>query len=730
MVADIHRTVLTGQKGAQARSAIVNTMRSMVLCSHSVPIGEFPPPAPRDCFGRDDLIEKVVGLAENLEPIALIGAGGIGKTSIALTVLHHKQIEERFGENRRFIRCDQFPASSTHFLARLSKVIGAGIENPQDMTPLRPLLSSKEMLIVLDNAESILDPKGSSAEEIYSIVDELCQFKKVCLCITSRITTVPPRCRRPEIPTLSMEAACNIFYGIYGDGRRSSIISDLLGRLDYHALSITLLATTASHNAWDYDRLAEEWDTQRAQVLQTHHNKSLAATVELSLSSPTFHSLGPDTRDLLGVVAFFPQGVNEKNLEWLFPTISNRKNIFDGFCVLSLTYRSNGFVAMLAPIRDYLSPQDPRSSPLLCATRDRYFSRLSIDVDPGRPGFEAARWIVLEDSNVEHLLDIFTSIDQSTGGAWDACHYFIQHLVWYKPRQTVLRPRIEGLPDDHPYKLQCLVELSRLLQRIGSHGQRKRLLTLALELGRRRGDEKRVARTLTLLADVNRNLGLHKEGIRQGREALEIYERIGSKMEQAECMGNLTWLLFGDNQLDAAENTASRAIELASEDQKHLVTELHRVLGKVNYSKGRKEQAIHHFNTALEIATPPNWSSQLFWIRFGMAKLFLDECKYEDAHTQIERARSHIVDNVYQLGRAMKLQAMVWYSQGRLEDAKSGALHALESYEKSGSAREAEICRTFLQEVELAMKNQPTSSHGELPEIMLHFTSANSRLPC
>lgn len=77
-------------------------------------------------------------------PIALIGvAGGIGKTSITLTVLLHKRIKERFGEDHRFIRYDQFPASCARFLARLSEVIGAGVKNPKDLTPLRSLLSSK-----------------------------------------------------------------------------------------------------------------------------------------------------------------------------------------------------------------------------------------------------------------------------------------------------------------------------------------------------------------------------------------------------------------------------------------------------------------------------------------------------------------------------------------------------------------------------------------------------------
>ena len=698
----------------------------MFLHFHSALLGESPPPAPRDCFGRDELIEKVIGLAENLEPIALIGAGGIGKTAIALTVLHHDRIKERFGENRRFIRCDQFPASPAHLLARLSEVLGAGVKNPKDLTPLRPFLSSKNMVIILDNAESILDPKGASAKDLYSVVDELCQFKTISLCITSRIMTVPPRCERLKIPTLSMEAAGDIFYAIYRGTRQSSIINDLLERLDFHALSTKLLAIAASHNAWDHDRLAMEWDSQRAQVLQTDHNESLAATIELSLASPTFRGLGPNARGLLGVVAFFPQGISEKNLDWLFPTVSNRKDIFDEFIVLSLAYRSNGFVTMLAPIRDYLSPQDPPSSPLFSMARDIYFNRLSVDLHPNKPGFEDARWIVLEDVNVEHLLDVFTSVHKPSGNIWDACFHFVEHLAWHKPRQTILRSKIEDLPDDHPSKLKCLSRLSLLFQQVGNYAEQKRLLTHSLELERRQGDDVQVAQTLRNLSVANRLLDLHEEGIRQVNEALEIYERINSTIGRANCLSDLAWLLFYDNQPDAAENAASQAIDLASKKgQEYIVCQLHRLLGMIHRSKGEKEQAIHHFNMALGIASPLNWHDQLSWNHYDLADLFRGEGEFDDANVHIQQAKSHAVNNAYWQGRATESQANIWYQQRRLEEAKSEVSHALRIYEKLGATKHARDCWELLQRVEREMNGQ-SAPNGKLPGTMLHPKLTNT----
>ena len=503
-----------------------------------------------------------MGLAKRLNPISLIEAGGIEKTSAPLAVHHHHGIKKRFGRYRRLFSCDQFSASRAKFFNRLSKFIGTGVKS-ENLTP--PLPS------------------------------------------------------------------------------------------------------------------------------------------ELSLAFPAFKKLDPNARELLGVVAFFPQGVHEKNLDWLFPTISNRDTIFDKFCILSLTYRSNGFITMLAPLRDYLCPKDPKASTLLCTIRDLYITRLSVTVRPSMPGFEDTRWITSEDANVEHLFDVFTSIDPSLD-IWKACNHFIRHLYWHKPRKTVLRSKIEQLPNDYRWKPRGIFELSGLYGKSGSRLEEKRLLILALKLWRDRGGpEYWIAHTLRQLAETNWSLLLPKEGIPQAKEGLGIFERLGNTRGQAVCLISLARLFLHDGRLDTAEESAIRSITLVG---KHSLCGSHRVLGDIFRSKGERQKAIHHYNVALGIADRSNRHYELFWINYSLAQLFRDEGALEDANTHVKRAKQHTLNDEYTLGRGMEMQAKIWYRQGRLEDAASEASRAIEIYGKLGAASHLQRCNTFLRKIEKSM-NKP-----------------------
>ena len=558
------------------------------------------------------------------------------------------------------------------------------------------------MFIILDNAEFILDPQGAHGQEFYCLVEELSQFSNICLAITSRITTVPPGCRRLNIPTLSLDAARSTFRRIHGNTGQQDLVDKILRQLDFHPLSVTLLATVAHQNLWDIDGLVREWEKRRSGVLRADRNESLAATIELSLASPMFNTLGPGARELLELIAFFPQGLDMKNLDGLLPTIPDA-TIVDKFCVLSLAYQNNGFVTMVAPLRDYLYPRDPLSSPLLLIAKKYYFDRMSVKLDPGRPGFEDSRWIVSEDVNVEHLLDVFISLDANSDNVWSACVNFLEHLYWHKPRQTVLGSKIEKLPDNHPFKRKCLFHLARLFESVGNHSEQKRLFSHTLRLERECGDYQQVALTLRNLSDANLTLGLYEEGIQQIKEALEIYERTGETTNQGESLLLFAQLLCEDGQLDAAEEAASRAVDLLSEKgEEYRVCFSHRVLGDIYCSKGEREKAIHHFETALAIASPFNWSKALFSIHFALARLFLDEGQFTDAHDHIKRAKSHAVDDIFHLGCAILLQAGIWYQEPRLEEAKSGALQALEIFEQLGAQGYVEGCTTLLQNIEQA----------------------------
>ena len=229
----------------------------------------------------------------------------------------------------------------------------------------------------------------------------------------------------------------------------------------------------------------------------------------------------------------------------------------------------------------------------------------------------------------------------------------------------------------------------------------KRLSTHSLKLWRERGNDCQVARTLRSLSDANRRMNLNEEGIPQAKEASEIFEQLGEVDEQAHSLIILAWLLCQDGRLEAAEETGSRAINLLPEKGEEFLACLgYRVLGYIYRSGGKMKQAVHHFKTALRIASSLDVANQLFWVNYSLAEVFSEQDRVEDAQTHLDHAKSHALNNTYNLARAMDLQAWIWDQQGKFGDAKSEALHAIDAFEKLGAVDDAEVTRQFLRNIE------------------------------
>lgn len=88
----------------------------------------------------------------------------------------------------------------------------------------------------------------------------------------------------------------------------------------------------------------------------------------------------------------------------------------------------------------------------------------------------------------------------------------------------------------------------------------KCLLTRALNLQIERGSDREVATILMELSDINRLFDLHKEGIQQPTEALEVLERLGDTTGRVDYSIKLAYLLRDDGQLEATGGAASRAL--------------------------------------------------------------------------------------------------------------------------------------------------------------------------
>ena len=292
---------------------------------------------------------------DGLSSVILSGPVGIGKTAIALTLLHHDRTKTRFGGNRHFMRCDNLENSLRFFLEGLCDAVGLPLVGNSEALRLR-IAPLHPFLLVLDGVERVLDPLAAESEEIATTMEEISQLENVCLLATSRMAIDIPRFQITEVPTLPGDKACDVFYALCPLSR-SSAIDDLVARLDFHPLSIAFLAGAVCEKSWDEPRLLREWDDSQTDALKVDGNQSLAAVMESALASPTIRKLGPPAQEALEALAAYPDGVNETRVGRMFPAIAGVEEVVDTLCRFYLVERHDGFVRLLSPFRFHFLQQ-------------------------------------------------------------------------------------------------------------------------------------------------------------------------------------------------------------------------------------------------------------------------------------------------------------------------------------------------------------------------------------
>ncbi|KAG6919352.1 hypothetical protein DXG01_006900 [Tephrocybe rancida] len=433
------------------RAGVTSNLQPTVQVPDELPV------RPKIFVGRDDLVKNTVLSLVGCQHVALIGPGGMGKSSIARAVLNDEALSVKFQERRFFVRFDDLdPAQITFgtFLDRVGRAMAIStLANIHSL--ITKALSTSETLLVLDNAETFLDA-AVDAGRIADAIDGFGARSNVAILLTTRTSVLPPNLQwvRLRVPALEENPACEAFKLLYTPSIESSTLIKLLAAVDFHPLSINLLAQAAVQNEWSPEHLVDAWDRQRSVLLEVGDGKiqSIAVTIETSLNSPSVLKLGDTIRQLLQIIAFLPQGVDKRRLTDMFPGISDIESCAEALCKQSLAYLNGEFITLLAPIRLYMAKRyntNIVNNPLLEKVQSYYKAHV-IDEEI----------VAQDDVNIEHVFTRWVGDPAAMKEVFRLIARFLFTLFDCRPRPVALFPVIRALnPEKSTSSVSCMESL-------------------------------------------------------------------------------------------------------------------------------------------------------------------------------------------------------------------------------------------------------------------------------
>ncbi|KAJ7767003.1 P-loop containing nucleoside triphosphate hydrolase protein [Mycena maculata] len=333
------------------------------------------PATPKIFHGRDTEIEELlIALRQDSPRVAILGSGGMGKTSLATAVMHHPEVADKF-QQRHFIACDAAPT-----LADLVYIVASHLNCESSKNSIVSTLSAgPPLLVVLDNMETPWEPVASRSE-VEEFLSLLTDIPHLALMITMRGLERPGKVRwtrpflQPLLP-LSHSAARQTFIEI---ADVSEGIDEVLALTDYLPLAVSLVASVVSFEGTD--TVLRRWKEERTTILSAGHDKrsNLEMSIAMSLSSPRM-IMFPGTRDLLGVISLLPDGLLEADLMQCSLPIADVEGCKRALIRTSLVYMDQERrIKALAPVREYVCSAHPPAAECVRPLRDHLYQILML----------------------------------------------------------------------------------------------------------------------------------------------------------------------------------------------------------------------------------------------------------------------------------------------------------------------------------------------------------------
>ncbi|KAJ7479042.1 hypothetical protein FB451DRAFT_1450786, partial [Mycena latifolia] len=368
------------------------------------------PAKPKIFHGRESELREVVELLQQEAPrIAILGAGGMGKTSLAKVVLHHSEIATKY-EHRFFIVADAV-TTSNELVTLLGEHIG--LQPAKDLTKkvIDFFVRNGPSLLVLDNLETLWEPVESrgGVEEFLSKLTDI-PHVGLMASITMRGAERPAKVQwtRPflaPLKPLSDLAARDTFFAIAEDMHDSKDVDEVLSLTDNMPLAVDLMAHAVDFEG-SCSAVLARWQTEKTSLLSAGNDRksNLDTSIAISLSSSR---MSTGAMDLLRLLLILPDGLSDVELIQSKLSIPDIMTCRATLLATALVYiNDKRRLKSLMPIREHMHSFYP-PSPLLIHPLQKYFHQL-LDLYQRYPrtqqGAGRVKHLVVNIRNIRELL--------------------------------------------------------------------------------------------------------------------------------------------------------------------------------------------------------------------------------------------------------------------------------------------------------------------------------------